>query len=68
MILFMDIKSLEAKKATIGNAFESMKAEQTSYSTKVQELETELIKLQGEYRLVEELISQLTEKDSKNAK
>lgn len=52
----MDIKSLEKKKIAVETSFEELKTEQKAHSDKVSELETELIKLQGEYRLITELI------------
>lgn len=58
----MDIKSLNAKKSAIEASFETLKAEQTTHSDKVTEIETELVRLQGEHRLIEELIGKVTKK------
>jgi predicted nucleic acid-binding Zn-ribbon protein len=52
----MNLESLNAKKSAIEASFESLKAEQKTHTDKVAELDVELVKLQGEYRLVEELI------------
>jgi len=50
----MDIKSLEDKKLAIETSFNELTQKKT-------EIDAELIRLQGEYRLVEELIKNYKE-------
>ena len=63
--LGMDTKSLETKKSDIEASFNTLKAEQKTHSDKVTEIETQLVQLQGEYRLVNELIESLNKKKDK---
>jgi len=53
----MSTKSLQEKKVDIETTFESLKAEQKTHSDKVTEIEAELLRLQGQYRLIDELIT-----------
>lgn len=61
----MELKSLNEKKSAIEASFENLKAEQKTHSDKASEIDVELIKLQGEHRLVTELIELNTKKEKK---
>lgn len=54
----MELKSLEDKKLAIENSF-------NEYTKQISELESERVRLQGEYRLVDELIKNYKVKETK---
>jgi hypothetical protein len=62
----MDLKSLKAKQASISASFDESTTEKQTHTDKIAELDVELVRLQGEYRLIQELIDNL--KESKNGK
>jgi len=67
----MDIQSLRDKKTTIESNFNDLTGQKKSHTDKITELDTELVKLQGEYRLITDLIDNFklsNTKESKNAK
>lgn len=51
---------LEKRLETIDQRFMKVKAEQDGHQKIVDELQTELVKLQGEYRAVQEFIAEMT--------
>jgi predicted nuclease with TOPRIM domain len=54
----MDLKSLEDKKLAIETSFNELTEQKT-------DIDSELIRLQGEYRLVDELIKNYKVKETK---
>lgn len=62
----MELKTLQDKKLAIEATFNDLTKQRQEYSDKSNEIDTEIIRLQGEYRLIDELIAKLGEK--KNAK
>ncbi len=52
----MDLKSLKEKQASISAGFDELTEEKKSYTDKITEIDVKLVQLQGEYRLITELI------------
>lgn len=64
----MELKSLQDKRATMEASFNELDAEKQTHLKRVGEFDSELLKLQGEHRLVTDLIDNFKVKETKNAK
>lgn len=62
----MDKKSLEEKKTSLKQRFDAINESNQQLNTQVTNNNEELLKLAGEYRLVEEFLDELKPKDKKN--
>lgn len=58
----MDLKSLQDKQTAISSQFDVLTTEKKEYTDKISEIDTELVRLQGEHRLITNLIKELKEK------
>lgn len=52
----MDKKSLEDKKLVVESSFNDLKERRDKLTNEISEIDVEIVKLQGEYRLITELI------------
>lgn len=62
----MDKKSLEEKKTSLEQQFNALKESNEKLNEQITNNNQELLKLSGEYRLVEEMEAKLEEKGKKN--
>lgn len=62
----MDKKSLEEKKSSLEQKFNAINESNSELNTQVANNNEELLKLAGEYRLVEELIEDKPKEKKKN--
>lgn len=58
----MELKQLNEKKSELENAFNTLEAEKQELTKRINQVNTEQVKTQGAYSLVEELIKGFKEK------
>lgn len=58
----MELKQLNEKKSELENAFNTLEAEKQELTKRIDQVNTEQVKIQGAYSLVEEQIKGFKEK------
>lgn len=54
----------QKKREALTNRYDQLQAEKTKLDTRIEELNVELVKMQGEYRLLEEFFPEKKAEDS----